>query len=164
MDIEKLINNIIPPADYRHRNGFSNSDIIDQLNEHEKKLVEEILINKLLGQTDDTLIVETLAYLKSEKALSILYDFLERCSDPMAKIISATSIFEINGDTDMIDIAVASFRKLEDDKNPYYIYILPFAFNYLIKFKSAKVNSIIEEYTNHKEYLISYNAKKTLGK
>lgn len=163
IDIEKLINTIIPPADYQHRNGFSNSNIINQLNENEKQLVEDALINKLLGRTDDTLIIETLAYLKSEKALPLLYDSLEHCSDAMAKIITAASIFEINNDNTMIDLSINSFKQLDNSKDAYYIYKLVPAFYYLVKFRNSKVNNLIEEYTTHKEYLISCNAKQALG-
>jgi hypothetical protein len=124
VDIENFLDRIIPPADYQHRNGFSNSDIIDQLNEHEKKLVEDALINKLLGQTDDTLIVETLSYLLSKKSLPLLYDFLDRCSNPMAEIIAAVSIFQINNDDAMVCTSIASFKQLDNNKDAYYIYKL----------------------------------------
>lgn len=163
MDIENFLKEIIPPADYQHRDGFSNSDMIDRLNEYEKELVGDALINKLLGQTDDTLIVETLASLRSEKSLPLLYDFLERCSDLMSKIIVAVSIFKINNDNDLVFTAIASFKQLDDTKDPYYVYKLIPAFYYLVKLRSIKVRNLIEEYTEHKEYLISYNAKQALG-
>ena len=40
MDIHKMINEIIPPADYQHRNGFNNTHLIDNLNDNEKRRVE----------------------------------------------------------------------------------------------------------------------------
>lgn len=164
MNIEKLIDKIIPPSDYQHRNGFSNIHVIDLLNVHEKKLVEDALINMLMTKTDDTLIVETLAYLKSVQSLPILYKFLENCSDSMAKLIVATSIFEINKDDNMIDVAIRSFKHLDNNTDAYYAYKLISAFYYLIKFDNLEANRIIEEYINHKEYLISYNAKQALCK
>ena len=54
---EKLIEEIIPyPADYSHRNGFSNYHIIDKLNSPEKLEVEKALIAKLSEHPDDLLI------------------------------------------------------------------------------------------------------------
>jgi hypothetical protein len=47
--IEKLIDEIIPyPADYSHRNGFSNNHIIDNLSADEKIEVENALIELML--------------------------------------------------------------------------------------------------------------------
>ncbi|HEX8514834.1 MAG TPA: HEAT repeat domain-containing protein [Bacteroidia bacterium] len=162
MNIEKLIEQVIPPNDYEHRNEFSNTHIVDSLNEHEKEMLENALINKLL-EHDDTLVIETLAYIKSEKALPLLYDYLKRCSNEMAKIISAVSIFQINNDSSMISVAIDSFKQIEINKDAYFKYKLAPAFHYLVKFNNSIVNNMIEKYTTHGEYLISYNAKKALG-
>jgi hypothetical protein len=62
----------------------------------------------------------------------------------------------------MIDIAIDVVRKIEQKKGPYYVHKLTSVFFYLIKFENAKVNSVIEKYTTHKEYLIAYNAKRAL--
>jgi hypothetical protein len=163
MNTDKLIDKIIPPSDYQHRNGFSNTQIIDQLSEQEKTLVEDALINMLMTKTNDTLIVETLAYLKSVKSLPLLYEFLKNCSDIMARIIVSTSIFEINKDDNMINTAVVSFKELDNNKDAYYVYKIISAFYYLIKFKSPEVTDIIEKYVTHKAHLVSYNAKQALG-
>lgn len=166
MSIDKLIDRIIPPRDYKHRNGFNNIPLIENLKKNEKLQLEDLLIDKLLiesGQEIDTLVVETLAYLKSQKSIPILKQLLDKCNNEMTKLKIATSIFEINQDNNMIDIAICSFRILDNDKSPYYIYTLPTTFDYLIKFKNSKLNSIIEEYINHKEYLITYNAKRVLN-
>ncbi|HZL11133.1 MAG TPA: HEAT repeat domain-containing protein [Prolixibacteraceae bacterium] len=166
MDIEKLIGEIIPPSDYQHRNGFDNILIIDRLTDNEKKQVENVLIDRLLHKTVeevDTLIVETLAYLKSEKALPVLKNLLEHCSSEVVKLRIATSIFEINQDNDMVKIAITSFKKLDNNKDSYYVHKLTSAFFYLIKFNKPEVNGLIKEYITHKEYLLSYNAKRALG-
>jgi len=92
-----------------------------------------------------------------------LYEFLKNNSDTMSKIIVSTSIFAINQDNDMVDIAITSFKNLENTKDSYYVYKLITAFYYLIKFNKPEVNEIIKEYLNHKEYLLSYNAKRALG-
>ena len=126
MDIEKIIGEIIPPMDYSHRNGFNNIPIIDKLTNNEKKQVENILVNMLSNQAYkekaykeiDTLIVETLSYLKSLKALPVLKYLLENCFYEIVKLCIATSIFEINHDNDMVDIAVTSFKKIDNNQDP----------------------------------------------
>lgn len=107
MDMEKLIGEIIAPSDYQYRNGFNNIPLVDKLTDNEKRQLEDALIYTLLFETDkeiDTLIVETLVYMKSKKSLPILENLLKSCKDEMVKLIIATSIFEINPENDMIDI------------------------------------------------------------
>lgn len=162
--IEKLIDEIIPyPADYSHRNGFSNNHIIDDLSADEKLKVENALINKLSEHPEDLLIVETLAYLKSTKSIPALRNLLENSSNSMQKLTIATSIFEITQDNDMVDIALIAFRQLDNRKDAYYAYKLISAFYYLAKFNNPAIMEIIKEYVDHKEYLVSYNAKRALG-
>ncbi len=120
MEIEELIEEIIPPSDYQHRNGFSNEPIIDKLTSKEKALVEDELIcllSKEAGKRIDNLIVETLAYLKSEKSLPFLKKLLEGEVSDMAKLILAISIFEINGEKDMPSVAISSFKKISQRKD-----------------------------------------------
>jgi hypothetical protein len=74
MYIEKLLREIIPPADYQHRNGFNNIPLIDKLTDDEKLQLENALIRELtvdLDREPDDLIIETLAYLKSQKSLCL---------------------------------------------------------------------------------------------
>lgn len=155
--IEKLLVSIIPPDDYLHRNGFSNAHIIDKLDERQRVLIEDVLLNELSNK-HDMLIVETLAYMKSSKSVPILTDLLEKCSDAMCQIIVASSIFEINHDNKMISISSNAFENLDS------VYQKISAFYYLKKINSKITDGIIEEYTTHSDYLLSYNAKRVLGK
>ena len=161
-DIERLINEIIPPDDYQHRNGFSNTHIIDKLNNQERNLVEDVLIGMLSDKTD-ILIVETLAYLQSIKSLPILYTLFDKKIEESAKIIIAASIFQINKDNQMLEIAINAFKDLEKLKDAYYVYRLLPMFYYLREFKNETTDAIIKEYVNHSEYLLSSNAKQVLG-
>ena len=163
MDINKIISEIIPPDDYQHRNGFSNEHLIDKLSEDEKFKVETELIN-LLKKTPDMLIVDTLGYMKSERALPVLYELVEKAGEGMAKLILASSIYGINKNKELVEIAITSFRGLEKPKDAYYIYSVIPAFYYLAKFHEPEIEKLIEEYTKHSEYLISYKAKQALGK
>lgn len=154
-NLKKIMNEIIPADDYQHRNGFSNHRIIDKLNLDEKSYIEDELIRKL-DDIYDSLIVETLAYMKSIKALPLLYNFLNCDSNALSKIILATSIFEINNDMKMINIAIWNFKCLQN------IYQQISAFYYLNKFKNEKTNDIINEFIDSSNELIAFNAKRAL--
>jgi len=166
MEFEKKVDRLIPPMDYQSRNGFSNIHLINELTDSEKEDLECILIEKILYTDDDkidALIVETLAYLKSKKALPILRDKLIKSSDDMCKLIIASSIYDIDKkNIDMIDIAISLVRKIDNINDAYYVYKLAFTFSYLAKFEVSKINDVIKEYTKHKEYLVSYNAERFL--
>jgi len=166
MDIDKLVNEVIPPCDYQHRNGFNNKPIIDKLSENEKLLLENVLIQKLKSEIEkdiDTLIVETLAYLKSRQALPTLYHLLEISDIDEVKLEIAAHIFEVNQDEKMVEIAIDCFNKIAKRTDAYHVYAVSGAFNYLTKFKNEKIKKLIKEYSSHPDYLISYNAKKALG-
>lgn len=156
MDINKIISEIIPPDDYLHRNGFSNEQLIDKLSDEEIFKVETELIT-MLQKKPDMLIVETLGYMKSKKSLSVLYELLESLNDEMTKIITATSIFEINQDQKMIEKAKVSFKAIKDK------FKLISAFHYLIRLQDSEISKLIQEYSTNSDYLISYNAKQALG-
>jgi hypothetical protein len=162
MDINKIISEIIPPDDYQYRNGFSNEHLIDKLSNDEKSEVETELIT-MLQQKPDMLIVETLGYMKSEKSLPVLYELLKKSSEGMAKLILASSTYRINKDKELVEIAIASFKEIEKIKDAYYVYRIIPTFYYLVKFQESKITKLIEEYSKHPEYLISYNAKQVLG-
>ncbi len=159
LNIENFIDEIIPPSDYQHRDGFSNTQSIDKLDEQEKKLVEDALICRFSTDDPDTLIIDTLLYLRSEKAIPLFYDALQISSSAMIKLIIGTSIYELNKDADMINTCILSVGELEKNR-AYYMYNLPTAFYYLAKTHNEKLNLLIGKYVNHKEYLISYNAKR----
>jgi len=155
MDIEKIMGEIIPPNDRQHREGFNNIGLIEKLTAAEKTEVENKLIDKLKEPDNsiDNLVVETLVYLKSEKSLPFLYDKLNyNYKNKLTKLFLAVSIFEINMDRAMVDIAISSFKKV-DNKWDFI-----FAFYYLSKFHSPLTNDLIKKYVNHRDFLISSNA------
>jgi hypothetical protein len=165
MNIDKLVDEVIPPGDYQHRNGFNNIPIIDELTVSEKQLLEKALIQKLqseAGKEIDTLIVETLAYLKSVASLPMLKNLLQVSNDGVIRLRIATAIFEISQDAEMVDIAVSLVKEMDNKKDAYYVYKLSSAFYYILKFKNEKTKQLIKEYASHPEYLISYNAQQAL--
>ncbi|WDF75986.1 hypothetical protein PQ469_19030 [Mucilaginibacter sp. KACC 22773] len=158
MEIAQLINQIIPPSDWQHREGFTNMHIIDQLSYSERLLVESLLMEKLIEKKSaDTLIVETLAYMKSTKSLPVFNNLLITSPDNFVKLIIATSIFKISLDYAMVDIAIDLFLTFNDKYQK-----IP-AFVYLKSFNDNKTDAFIKKYINDPDYLISYNAKRHLG-
>ena len=157
-DIKKLLDKIIPyPADYFHRNGFSNNNLIDDLNPADKILIEVALIDKLAEHPEDLLIVETLAYMKSNKSLYVLHNLLKNITRPQDKIIIASSIFAISQDSNMCDIVFEASKKITDK------YSLISMFYYMAKMRDKRINDYIRQYYNSEDYLLSYNAKRSVG-
>lgn len=163
--IKKLLKEIIPPADYEHRNGFTNTQEIDRLKGLERAEVEKALIEMLetqpIAQLDD-LIVDTLAYMKSELSLPLLYDLLKKSISEEMRIRIAVAIFQIRSDAKMIPIAMESFKTLVNKQDAYYSTRLIGAFYYLAIFKDPEVNKMINEYTSHSNMLVAFNAKRAL--
>jgi hypothetical protein len=160
-DIEKLIKEIIPyPADHSHREGFTNSQIIEPLSKEDKDLVEIALIDLLNKNPWDTFIVETLAMMKSIKSLPTLRRLLEKSKQGFDTLSIATSIYEICHDEAMITIAVNEFNRFENKIMIYKDENIMAAFYYLSKFDSDITNDLIGKYLDHKNYLVSYHAKR----
>lgn len=167
MNIEKLVAEIIPPSDYQHRNGFNNIPLINKLTNEQKKKLENALIQKLNNESErevDTLVVDTLAYLKSHQALPVLRQLLEKRYNDMTSLIIAAAIFEISGDDSMIESVIDTTNSIDNKKDAYYSYKQTSAFYYLAKFKNDKIDRLLEEYAQEKDYLVSYNAKRALGR
>jgi len=156
-DIKHLISEIIPPQDYQHRNGFGNEQIIDSLSQVEKNEVEKELL-KLLKNSSDMLIVDTLAYLKSDNALPLLKIKLSSTTSPTNKIYLARAIYGINTkEVEMKDIAFEAFQKIT---NEYQLIDVFYALSY---FQDKRLNDLIQSFQNDKRYLVAYNARQVLG-
>tara|TARA_R110000868_G_scaffold408910_1_gene693193 strand:+ start:815 stop:1336 length:522 start_codon:yes stop_codon:yes gene_type:complete len=156
-EISELIREILPPADYQHRNGFTNNSIILSLSEEEKLQIEQKLIS-FLKFSDDTLIGETLAFMKSIDALPALREKLSQTSKPVLRILWSSYINQIKeGDQEMKDIAFEEFKRVRGK------YSLIPLFWTLRSFCDDRINERIRKYINHRDYLVSYNAKVALG-
>ncbi|MCO5948123.1 hypothetical protein [Mucilaginibacter flavidus] len=60
----------------------------------------------------------------------------------------------------MINLAISSFKKMDNPADSYYKYKLISGFYYLSKFSAPATNDVIKSYISHKDYLVSYNAKR----
>jgi ribonuclease HII len=157
MNIQKKLAEIIPPNQTQYRHEFYNSPIIDALTDSEKLEIEDGLIDMLYATPNDLLIIDTLDYMKSTKVLPTLINSLEKSNNHFEQIKIASYIFKIDRDSKMIDIAINTFKKVKDKWD------LIDCFYYLGQFKSDQINTIIEKYISHPEYLVAYNAKRALG-
>jgi hypothetical protein len=156
-EIPAIIDELIPPSDYQHRNGFSNDHIIDSLSTEQKRLVETQLLG-MLEQSDDWLIGETLTYMNSTKAIDLINSKLNSSTDPTSRITWAGMINNLKkGDVRMKEIAYEEFLKLSDK------YQLISFFHTLRLFDLPNINERIKSYIDHKDYLIAYNARTALG-
>lgn len=167
MRIEERMNEIIPPSDYQHRDGFTNVAIIDSLTDLEKKQVEDALIYKLLYESEkniDTLVVDTLVYLNSKKAVPILREMLRKSQSNFVNLVIASSIFQLDQSEDMIDFAIESVKLMDSVADPYSIFNLADSFVYLVKFKNDAVKKLISDYVLHSSMVVSNNAKRALEK
>jgi hypothetical protein len=161
-DIDKLIDELIPPNNYQRRAHFSNEHIVQDLNDVEKLKVEQRLI-EILGYENDVLIGETLVLLKSTNSLQALFRILNRTKKPLLRIIWASFINEIrNGDDEMKKVALEALEKITRQlffRNSDLIS----AFYYLARFDDERIKRKIQGYLNHKNYLVASNAKTSLG-
>jgi hypothetical protein len=156
-NINEILKKLIPPADYQHRNGFSNESIILNLDESEKKEVEKQLIS-MLELNDDDLIGETLVIMKSISALPNLRIRLDLAKSPASRILWASYINELKGrDEEMIKIALLEFEKITEKYTRIGI------FHCLSRFQDSRINEKIRKFINHEDYLTAYNARTSLG-
>jgi hypothetical protein len=73
------------------------------------------------------------------------------------KVTIAHSIFQICQDSKMIDIALEETPEITNPTNLINIlYLLP-------DFNDERVNAMLNNFRDHKEYLVAYNAARALG-
>ena len=139
---------------WAQRNNGVPLDLLDNLTDEELKIAEIELI-KVVSLKDNWPIVG-LGHIKSKDALPILYDLLDKSKSSM-KVTIAHSIFQICQDSKMIDIVLESMPRITNQ------YELIDVMYYLPDFKDKRVTELLNNYRNHKEYLVAYNATRHLG-
>lgn len=128
--------------------------LLDRLSADELVMAESELIKSL--SKSDAWPILGLGHIRSKRALPALYNLLEKCS-PGIKITIAHAIFQICQDKRMINIVLEEIKSLTDQyKLIDILYLLP-------GFGNESVNALLNEYCNHKEYLVAYNATRALG-
>ncbi len=155
--VEQIIEELIPPSDYRHRKGFSNEHLVLNLTDKDKQEVEKRLI-EMLDTKDDELIGETLVILKSSDSLVSLSKRLNSAKSATSKILWASYINEIKGgDNEMKDLALSEFDNIKEKYSRISI------FHYLSQFQDSRINEKIRSYIDNPDYLTAYNARTALG-
>lgn len=129
-------------------------DLLDNLTREELKIAEVELI-KVISLKDDWPTIG-LGHIKSKNALPTLYDLLDKSKGSM-KVTIAHSISQISQNTKMIDIVLETMPKITNQ------YELIDVLYYLPDFKDKRITELHNNYRNHKEYLVAYNATRYLG-
>lgn len=129
-------------------------DLLDNLTNEELK-VAEIELVKVVSLKNNWPIVG-LGHIKSKDALPTLYDLLDKSSGSM-KVTIAHSIFQICQDNKMIEIVLETMPIITNQ------YELIDVLYYLPDFKDKRITELHNNYRNHKEYLVAYNATRYLG-
>ena len=111
------------------------------------------------------LVVETLGYIRSKKAVSTLTIMLNKTSEPVDRLILASSIFKIESNKNIAEIAFEASCSVDANYSSvvHYEYTLMSMFYYMAGFQDSRIDNIIRKYIKHKDFLLSYNAKRALG-
>lgn len=152
------LNDIIPPADHAHRNGFTNEPLLDALGASDRRVLEQALVANLQAGSTDLLVVETLAYLHAQSAVPAVRAFIARCSDPTTRLGATAAFYRLTQDRALLAPALEYFRALEARKDAYQVYALIGGLYYLAEFEGPEVDRVLETYAHHPEFLLSYNA------
>ncbi len=129
-------------------------ELLDNMTDGELKIAEVELINGL--SLKDNWPILGLGHIKSKDALPLLYDLLDKSKGSM-KVTIAHSIFQICQDSKMIDTVLETMPIITSQ------YELIDVLYYLPDFKDKRVTELHNNYRNHKEYLVAYNATQSLG-
>lgn len=159
--IDELVSQIIPPNNYQHRHEFNNAPIIDKLNEEEKGLIVNGIIEKLKAARCDYLVIDTLVYLRAYEAIPELYECFKYCTKPGDRLVLASAIFQLNGDAVMENIAMTSVMEMNKAPDRKRIYWTCF---YLAPFNTKRVNDILADFVSDEDFFIAANAKRALAK
>lgn len=165
-ELYKKFEQIIPPPYYEYRHEFNNEPLIDDLNVNEKAELKSYLLTLLersandINQTaPDDLVLEALVYLDVKNACHTLYKFLENAKlKPLKKLFIASSIYQLISDDNMINVALQAYEEIKQKGWQVLIH----SCYYLAKFKSEKTKAALIALTKHKDYLVAYNAKRSI--
>lgn len=128
--------------------------LLDKLSDNELKTAETELIKAV--NPGDTWMIIGLGHIKSKDSLPVLYRLLPKTRKNI-KVTIACSIYKICQDRNMIDIILEETPRIISSIDLIDIlYLLP-------DIKDKRVTELLNNFRNHKEYLIAYNAARALG-
>ena len=155
------LNDIIPPSDYAHREGFTNEPLLDALDAAERRALEQALVADLQAGSTDMLVVNTLVYLQAKSAEHLIRSFIGRCADPGIRLGATAALYRLTQDRALLAPALDCFRALEARSDAYRVYVLISAFYNLAEFTGSEVDRVLETYAQHPDFLLSYNAARS---
>jgi hypothetical protein len=135
-------------------------ELLAKLNPVEKQRAEEALISRL--STSDSWPARGLGYLRSQNALGRLRRLLPK-ADGSVRAAIALAIWQIDGDPQMADELVALSRSnYTDDSDSANTFTMIDIIYCLACLSSEATTKRLEELTQSKNYLISYNARRVI--
>lgn len=153
MNVDALYSKIIPPPTREARDGFSNEHILNALGEKERNEIESRLLSDLDNADHwDSLVVSTLINLKSEKALEKMTDLLNSESDFFKRIVMASAIYQLSGNTAMIEVAVSAFKSRTKKYSTLSM------MNHLSKIREPEIMQLMEKLAHSKDSVVRFNA------
>lgn len=157
-DLDYLLNQLIPPPIREEREGFTNDHLIELLSDEEKVALVPRLI-EMLNNSQDLLVAETLFKIDASVALPQVLECLKQQDSPMEKIVWTELVHHFDeGNPEMEKVAFDAFKELDFNyESEGWIFII------LIKFNSERINKRIEEFVDHKYFLVAHHAKMVLN-
>jgi hypothetical protein len=135
-------------------------ELLDKLNPEEKERAEEALISRL--STGDSWPARGLGHLRSQNALGRLRRLLPKAKGSVRAAI-ALAIWQIDGDARMADELLALSRSdYTDDSDSSKTFTMIDIIYCLAYLSSETVTKRLEELTQSKNYLLSYNARRAI--
>jgi len=135
-------------------------ELLDKLNPEEKQRAEEALISRL--STGDSWPARGLGHLRSQNALGQLRRLLPKANASVRAAI-ALAIWQIDGDAQMADELLALSRSdYTDDSHSSKTFTMIDIIYCLACVSSDTATKRLEELTQSKNYLISYNARRAI--
>jgi len=135
-------------------------ELLDKLDPAEKQRAGEALISRL--STGDSWPARGLGHLRSQNALGPLRGLLPKAKGSVRAAI-ALAIWQIDGDPQMADELLALSRSdYTDDSHSAKTFTMIDIIYCLAYLSSEAVTKRLEELTQSKNYLISYNARRAI--
>jgi hypothetical protein len=135
-------------------------EILDKLTSKEKEKAEEELIKRLNIRDDWAAI--GLGHIKSTKAVPKLYGLLPKAFGSVKAQI-ATALWKICGDEKMLKVVLKlSQPSFFSWLNPFHEFKQIDIIYCLAEFPQSEAKARLEELTEDRKYLVSYNAKRAL--
>jgi len=128
--------------------------LLDKLSASELAIAENELLQN--ARPGDTWPIIGLGHIRSARALPTLYQLLTQ-TDNLFKVTVAYAIYQVCKDEKMIDVILAETASISNWQELVDIMYI------LAGFKDERVQSLLNSYRQHSDYLVAYNATRAMG-